>query len=254
MKKENLTRASEQSDRLSVPSGLCSQQTTTAIPCNRLLLCQLPPDPKSFRPFSPANFRSPQPQGISCPLNCGKGTWGYAVVFSRELLVLTLEIQENLRFRISVFNGGVGESCILIQKQIEVSSPSPNKGEEESESLRSGRRVTYGFHLVKGKGKHPMEEYVAAEFRRIKGAKLGLFAIFDGHSGHETHEHVMNYKRLHEPAIHLEQHSEVAHALLHSFDQDIPLGSRLDVAQPKEPPSTRLPPPPSSKDPQAPSC
>ncbi|CAN6456825.1 unnamed protein product [Victoria cruziana] len=74
-----------------------------------------------------------------------------------------------------------------MKKQVKASPPIPiSRREEEGGSLRSGRRVSYGFHLVKGKRKHPMEDYVVAEFRRVRGAKLGLFAIFDGHSGREV--------------------------------------------------------------------
>ncbi|KAI5654835.1 hypothetical protein M9H77_32022 [Catharanthus roseus] len=44
-------------------------------------------------------------------------------------------------------------------------------------------QVKYGFHLVKGKSSHPMEDYHVAKFVRIDGHELGLFAIYDGHLG-----------------------------------------------------------------------
>ncbi|CAN6218983.1 unnamed protein product [Urochloa humidicola] len=50
----------------------------------------------------------------------------------------------------------------------------------------SGRRrkVTYGFHLVEGRMPHGMEDRHVAEFRRLDGGnEVGLFAVFDGHSG-----------------------------------------------------------------------
>lgn len=43
--------------------------------------------------------------------------------------------------------------------------------------------VKYGFSLVKGKANHPMEDYHVAEFVRVPGHELGLFAIYDGHLG-----------------------------------------------------------------------
>ncbi|KAK8675975.1 hypothetical protein V6N13_034033 [Hibiscus sabdariffa] len=46
--------------------------------------------------------------------------------------------------------------------------------EEEVEELQVPR-VTHGYDLV--------EDYVVVESRRIKGHDIGLYAIFDGHSG-----------------------------------------------------------------------
>ncbi|CAI0441087.1 unnamed protein product [Linum tenue] len=47
---------------------------------------------------------------------------------------------------------------------------------------RVDKHVTHGYHLVKGKSRHPMEDYIFAEFRKVDGGnELGLFAIFDGH-------------------------------------------------------------------------
>ncbi|KAL1174850.1 hypothetical protein V6Z11_A04G045300 [Gossypium hirsutum] len=46
------------------------------------------------------------------------------------------------------------------------------------------KNITHGYHLVKGKANHPMEDYVFAEFKQVNGSELGLFAIFDGHLSH----------------------------------------------------------------------
>lgn len=66
-------------------------------------------------------------------------------------------------------------------------------GLQSSSPLDSGRgrskgssRIAYGFSLVKGKANHPMEDYHFAEFRRINNQEVGLFAIFDGHLGHDV--------------------------------------------------------------------
>ncbi|TVU38900.1 hypothetical protein EJB05_12295, partial [Eragrostis curvula] len=53
-------------------------------------------------------------------------------------------------------------------------------------SSSSGRRrkLTYGFHLVEGRMLHGMEDVHVAEFRQLEdGNEVGLFAVFDGHSG-----------------------------------------------------------------------
>ncbi|KAM7514565.1 hypothetical protein LguiA_004148 [Lonicera macranthoides] len=44
-------------------------------------------------------------------------------------------------------------------------------------------KIKYGFNLVKGKANHPMEDYHVAKFVNVDGHELGLFAIYDGHSG-----------------------------------------------------------------------
>ncbi|CAN0920318.1 Probable protein phosphatase 2C 39 [Linum grandiflorum] len=46
---------------------------------------------------------------------------------------------------------------------------------------RVDKHVSHGYHLVKGRSNHPMEDYIVSEFRTVQGHELGLFAIFDGH-------------------------------------------------------------------------
>ncbi|PWA89572.1 protein phosphatase 2C family protein [Artemisia annua] len=43
--------------------------------------------------------------------------------------------------------------------------------------------IKFGFDLVKGKANHPMEDYHVARFVELDDHELGLFAIYDGHSG-----------------------------------------------------------------------
>ncbi|VFR01598.1 unnamed protein product [Cuscuta campestris] len=68
-----------------------------------------------------------------------------------------------------------------------VGSPDTGKGKSTS------KRITHGFHLVKGKANHAMEDYVVSMFKQVDDNDLGLFAIFDGHMGHD----VANYLHLH---------------------------------------------------------
>ncbi|CAA7395827.1 unnamed protein product [Spirodela intermedia] len=56
----------------------------------------------------------------------------------------------------------------------------------KGKSHRSDIKVRYGYSLVKGKAKHPMEDYHISKFVQIKGKELGLFAIFDGHLGNSV--------------------------------------------------------------------
>ncbi|KAL8156000.1 putative protein phosphatase 2C 10 [Apium graveolens] len=46
--------------------------------------------------------------------------------------------------------------------------------------------IKFGYHLVKGKASHPMEDYHVAKFVQHHGRELGLFAIYDGHLGHSV--------------------------------------------------------------------
>ncbi|XP_019456466.1 PREDICTED: probable protein phosphatase 2C 39 isoform X2 [Lupinus angustifolius] len=58
---------------------------------------------------------------------------------------------------------------------------------------KMSKNITHGFYLIKGRSYHPMEDYVVAQFKKVESNELGLFAIFDGHAGHN----VPNYLRSH---------------------------------------------------------
>jgi protein phosphatase 1L len=64
------------------------------------------------------------------------------------------------------------------------SSSGPETG--KGKTKLSGLRIRHGYHLVKGKSNHPMEDYLVAEYRQLHDHDLGLFAIFDGHLGHSV--------------------------------------------------------------------
>ncbi|CAA7014001.1 unnamed protein product [Microthlaspi erraticum] len=51
---------------------------------------------------------------------------------------------------------------------------------------KTWKNIAHGFHFVKGKANHPMEDYLVSEFKKVDGHDLGLFAIFDGHLGHDV--------------------------------------------------------------------
>ncbi|CAN6912670.1 unnamed protein product [Brassica oleracea] len=59
----------------------------------------------------------------------------------------------------------------------------PDTGRGKSKMWKN---ITHGFHFVKGKSSHPMEDYVVSEFKKVNSHELGMFAIFDGHLGHDV--------------------------------------------------------------------
>lgn len=68
-----------------------------------------------------------------------------------------------------------------------------DEGDEEEDRNHLRRQVTHGFHLVKGKMDHPMEDCVVATNRKVIGHDVGLYAIFDGHSGHKVAEYLQSH-------------------------------------------------------------
>ncbi|KAL2936654.1 putative protein phosphatase 2C 28 [Bienertia sinuspersici] len=60
------------------------------------------------------------------------------------------------------------------------------EGDKKYEEGHPKRHVTYGYHLVRGKMAHKMEDFVVAKKRNVGGKQLGLYAIFDGHAGRDT--------------------------------------------------------------------
>lgn len=62
-------------------------------------------------------------------------------------------------------------------------SAQPSCSVGKGKSSQSRVKMSFGYCLVKGRTSHPMEDFHVSKFIRIKGKELGLFAIFDGHSG-----------------------------------------------------------------------
>ncbi|XP_057527424.1 probable protein phosphatase 2C 39 isoform X2 [Amaranthus tricolor] len=99
----------------------------------------------------------------------------------------------------------VGSAGFKSVKQVpdeELSPEEDTNGEDEGkdeERLLEGdeerppkRHVTYGYHMVRGKMEHEMEDYVVAKKRIVDGKELGLYAIFDGHSGRNVAEYLQH--------------------------------------------------------------
>lgn len=73
----------------------------------------------------------------------------------------------------------------LLQEKVLGSSDSGGKGKSKMD-----KHVTHGYHLLKGKASHPMEDYLVAKFKQVGENELGLFAIFDGHLSHEIPDYL----------------------------------------------------------------
>ncbi|KAK4386434.1 putative protein phosphatase 2C 28 [Sesamum angolense] len=64
---------------------------------------------------------------------------------------------------------------------------------EHGKKKQLRRHVSHGYHLVEGKMKHGMEDYLVAKRKEIDGHELGLYAIFDGHSGRDVAEYLQDH-------------------------------------------------------------
>lgn len=58
---------------------------------------------------------------------------------------------------------------------------------------KMSKNITHGFHLVKGKSNHAMEDFMYAQFRQLGDDELGLFAIFDGHLSSVIPDYLRNH-------------------------------------------------------------
>ncbi|XP_015881182.1 probable protein phosphatase 2C 58 isoform X2 [Ziziphus jujuba] len=107
----------------------------------------------------------------------------------------------------------------MMQVKALFGSSAPDTGKGKSKLLK---HITHGFHMVKGKSKHAMEDYVVSEFKKVSDHELGLFAIFDGHLGHD----VANYLQTHlfdnilkEPDFWMETESAIKRAYSRTDDE-----------------------------------
>ena len=78
----------------------------------------------------------------------------------------------------------------LLQEKVGLGSSAHDTGKGRS---KMSKKITHGYHLVKGKSNHPMEDYVVAEFKQVDNKELGLFAIFDGHLSHDIPNYLCSH-------------------------------------------------------------
>ncbi|MFS7992483.1 putative protein-serine/threonine phosphatase [Helianthus anomalus] len=82
---------------------------------------------------------------------------------------------------------------ILNKMKEKVGLSSSSSAETGKGKSKMSKHVTHGYHLVKGKSYHDMEDYVFAQFKNVDDNELGLFAIFDGHLSHEVPDYLRSH-------------------------------------------------------------
>ncbi|XP_076882501.1 putative protein phosphatase 2C 39 [Bidens hawaiensis] len=80
-----------------------------------------------------------------------------------------------------------------MKEKVGLSSSSSSSADTGKGKSKISKHVTHGYHLVKGKSHHAMEDYVFAEFKNVDDNELGLFAIFDGHLSHEVPDYLRSH-------------------------------------------------------------
>ncbi|KAK2988500.1 hypothetical protein RJ640_014515 [Escallonia rubra] len=107
------------------------------------------------------------------------------------------------------------KACFTISTPL---TPDSSKGKN-----RVSRHITHGFHLVEGKSNHAMEDCLVSKFEELDNNELGLFAIYDGHMGHDVAKYLQsnlfdNILKEHDFWINTESAIKRAY---HSTDKDI---------------------------------
>lgn len=115
------------------------------------------------------------------------------------------EVIPEMKKKWSSTEDDVGSAGLKTVEQLpgEELSPEEDLEEDKEESLEGDKNdeeeeqpkwhVSYGCHMVRGKMDHGMEDYVVAKKRNINGKELGLYAIFDGHSGCDVAEYLQHH-------------------------------------------------------------
>lgn len=78
----------------------------------------------------------------------------------------------------------------LQEKLVGIGSSTADTGKGKS---KMSKHLTHGYHFVKGKSYHDMEDYVFAQFKQVEDKELGLFAIFDGHLSHDIPDYLRSH-------------------------------------------------------------
>ncbi|CAF2122741.1 unnamed protein product [Brassica rapa subsp. narinosa] len=79
------------------------------------------------------------------------------------------------------------------EKETPLDDENDDDDDEEEDKKYCRRGFGHGYHLVKGQMGHGMEDYIVADTKTVEGHKLGLYAIFDGHSGRNVADYLQNH-------------------------------------------------------------
>lgn len=69
----------------------------------------------------------------------------------------------------------------------------PLSPDASKEKGKMPKHISHGHHLVKGKSNHAMEDYLVSHLKKLGDNELGLFAIFDGHMGHDVASYLQTH-------------------------------------------------------------
>ncbi|KAI3439862.1 PPM-type phosphatase domain-containing protein [Psidium guajava] len=112
----------------------------------------------------------------------------FRVSLSLPPLSLSLSARKGLPKTAIIMNGR--EILHKMKVKAGLSSCLPETGKGKS---KASKNITHGYHFVKGKSNHAMEDYVVSDFKHVDTKELGLFAIFDGHLGHDVASYLQNH-------------------------------------------------------------
>ncbi|CAN6977546.1 unnamed protein product [Brassica oleracea var. botrytis] len=100
----------------------------------------------------------------------------------------------DLRNAAKVLQNQEEEDHLREEEEEEIPHDDGNEDDDEEEDAKYCRRgFGHGYHLVKGQMGHGMEDYIVADTKTVKGHKLGLYAIFDGHSGRNVADYLQSH-------------------------------------------------------------
>jgi hypothetical protein len=98
-------------------------------------------------------------------------------------LPFSVNISHDLQLLFKLQNRLIAVNIVITQM---ASGTQPDAGKGHNHH----RQIVHGFSLVKGKSRHAMEDYHVAEFRKVKDHEVGLFAVYDGHLGHNVADYL----------------------------------------------------------------
>ncbi|KAK6133507.1 hypothetical protein DH2020_032753 [Rehmannia glutinosa] len=146
-------------------------------------------------------------------ITIGNAVFGSNPEIPDDLLAKAFQVDDNTRGRsisnsdaeiIKVKEEGIDKDNDAEKKEDDVVLDHNGKGHELNEDKDRSqtecsqerqqfcRHVSHGYHLVEGKMKHGMEDYLVATCKKMDDHELGLYAIFDGHSGREVAQYLQN--------------------------------------------------------------
>ncbi|XP_011029045.1 PREDICTED: probable protein phosphatase 2C 58 [Populus euphratica] len=82
---------------------------------------------------------------------------------------------------------------ILHKMKVKAGLSSSASGDTGKGKSKMSKHITHGYHTVEGKSNHAMEDYVVSGFKQVHEKELGLFAIFDGHLGHDVASYLQTH-------------------------------------------------------------